>query len=222
MTRYVLLGLSLLLVGCGQSQPAGSVAFQSAGASAQVADDGSLAPASAAGETDGETVNTEVVGAAADQGVSLQTKSWDELQAMIAAAKGKIVVVDLWSTSCPPCLKELPHLVALQKEHASQGVHCISVSCDYDGLDPLATYEELVLEQLREIDATITNVMLNVPSDELYPKIDLASIPAVYIYGRDGSLLKRFDNDANEYGGEGFTYAEQIIPMVERLLAEKD
>lgn len=222
MTRYVLLGFTLLLVGCGDSQTVSSVTPETI-ASTQPVGDGSLTPTVEAVETgDGATVNTEPDGAAAEQGVALQTKSWDELQAMIAAAKGKIVVVDLWSTSCPPCLKELPHLITLQKEHANEGVHCISVSCDYDGLDPLATYEELVLEQLREIDATITNVMLNVPSDELYPKIDLASIPAVYVYGRDGSLLKRFDNDANEYGGEGFTYVKQIIPMVERLLAEKN
>lgn len=210
MIRYLLPVLTLLLMGCGDTQPADSAVAQGSPASALPANSSADQPAA---QTAPDEVHREV---------SLQIKSWDEVQQMVAGAQGKIVVLDLWSTACPPCLKELPHLVEMQKKYASQGVHCISVSCDYDGLDPLDTYREMVLDPLRQIDATITNVMLNVPSDELYPKLELASIPAVYVYGRDGQLVKRFDNDAGEYEGEGFTYAREIVPMVERLLSEKN
>jgi len=62
--------------------------------------------------------------------------------------------------------------------------------------------------------------LCNVPSDELFEKMDLNSIPAVYVYGRNGKLVKRFDNDMIKSDDEAFTYKE-VTALVERLLAEK-
>ena len=50
--------------------------------------------------------------------------------------------------------------------------------------------------------------------------IDLASIPAVLVYNREGLLVNRFDNDTNAYGEEGFTYVDHIVPLVDRLREE--
>jgi thiol-disulfide isomerase/thioredoxin len=41
--------------------------------------------------------------------------SWDDLQKIVKSHKGKVVVVDMWSTWCEPCKKELPELALLQK-----------------------------------------------------------------------------------------------------------
>ena len=35
----------------------------------------------------------------------------------IAAKRGKVVVMDAWSTSCPPCMKEFHNLVELHKQY---------------------------------------------------------------------------------------------------------
>jgi thiol-disulfide isomerase/thioredoxin len=32
---------------------------------------------------------------------------------------GRVYVVELWATWCPPCIKTIPHLSALQQQHAS-------------------------------------------------------------------------------------------------------
>ena len=45
-------------------------------------------------------------------------------------------------------------------------------------------------------------------------KLKLASIPAVYVYGIDGELKKRFD----ESSGKAFSYEHDINPLVEELL----
>ncbi|RLT04703.1 MAG: hypothetical protein DWI21_13930, partial [Planctomycetota bacterium] len=36
--------------------------------------------------------------------VTLDIKNWDETLALVAEHKGKVVVLDLWSTSCDPCM----------------------------------------------------------------------------------------------------------------------
>ena len=152
--------------------------------------------------------------------VTLDIKNWDETLELVAKHKGKIVVLDVWSTSCDPCMVEFPHLVELHKQHGEKLV-CMSASCDYAGIKskPPETYRDRVLEFLTKQNATFTNVLLNVESDALFEKIELASIPAVYVFGTDGKVAKRFDND-HAKPGEDFTYTKDIVPFVEKLLSE--
>ena len=153
--------------------------------------------------------------------VTLDIKNWDETLALVAKHKGKIVVLDVWSTSCEPCMVEFPHLVELHKQHGSDKLVCMSASCDYAGIKskPPESYRDRVLKFLTQQNATFQNVLLNVESDTLFEKMELASIPAVYVFGRDGKVAKRFDND-NAKPGEDFTYTKDILPYVEKLLAK--
>jgi thiol-disulfide isomerase/thioredoxin len=47
--------------------------------------------------------------------------------------KGKVVVLDFWATWCPPCVKEMPGLAALQKKYGSDGLVVVGVSVDEAG-----------------------------------------------------------------------------------------
>jgi len=53
----------------------------------------------------------------------------------------------------------------------------------------------------------------------LFQKIDLDSIPAVYVYNQQGELAKRFDNrtPASETE-EGISYELQMDPLVANLV----
>ena len=66
--------------------------------------------------------------------VTLQIVDWNSIKAKIAAHKGKIVVLDAWSTSCPPCMKEFPNLVKMNARYGGKQVVCMSLSCDYAGI----------------------------------------------------------------------------------------
>ena len=157
-----------------------------------------------------------------DDGTTLKTLDWEATEKLIAGHKGKVVVVDLWSTSCLPCLKEFPHLVELQKKYEGQAA-CVSVNCDYVGIEdePPESYRKDVLKFLRKKGASFDNVLSSLAYDELFEKLELASLPVVYVYGKDGKLKKRFDNEEELYGEEGFTYQKDIIPFVEKLLKEE-
>ncbi len=153
--------------------------------------------------------------------LALQFQSWDETQKLIGQHSGKIVVVDLWSTSCIPCLRELPHLVALQQQHGDKLIG-VTVSCDYVGIKkkPAESYREKVTEALVGLKADkLTNILCTDPADDFFAAANLDAIPAVFVYDRTGKLAHRFDNRTGD-GDEGVSYEKQVIPAIEKLLAE--
>jgi thiol-disulfide isomerase/thioredoxin len=154
--------------------------------------------------------------------VTVQFANWEETLKLVAAHRGEIVVLDAWSTSCVPCVKEFPNLVALHKKYAGKGLVCMSLSCDYAGIKakPPEFYKEKVLKFLESREAAFENILSNVPADELFEQMKLSSIPAVYVFGRDGKLFKRFDNEQAEKEEDNFTYAD-VTKLVDKLLATK-
>lgn len=152
--------------------------------------------------------------------VKLVAGTWNDVQALVAKNKGKIVVVDIWSTSCLPCMTEFPNLVEIHKKHGDRVV-CISFNVDYVGIKskPAKTYEKKAHEFLQKHNATCLNFLSTTPSDEIFESLELPSIPAVYVYDGDGKILKRFDDSLFEDGKEeAFTYEDDINPFLETLL----
>lgn len=160
--------------------------------------------------------------AAGSKKIPLQVLGWDGVQKLVASHKGKVVVLDLWSTYCAPCMREFPHLVELQKQHPKD-VACISMNLNYAGIkdEPPESFRDEVLAFLSKQNAHLQNVISKDPDADLFEKLDLASIPAVYVYDRKGKLVKRFDNDNIQSPSDEFTYEKDIIPLVKKLLSAK-
>lgn len=153
---------------------------------------------------------------ASDADITLQVLDYEGIQRLIAAQQGKVVVLDCWSTSCEPCMKEFPGLVALHRKYGPERVACISLSFDYEGLGKPEDVQQPVLEFLRRQQATFTNVLSSDESDVLYERFQLSSIPAVFVYDQQGKLVKRFT--ASDPSQPAFTYRD-VEQFVEQLLA---
>jgi thiol-disulfide isomerase/thioredoxin len=148
--------------------------------------------------------------------VKLLVLSFEDIQQLISSQKGKVVVLDCWSTSCEPCMKEFPGLVALHRKYGPDRVACISLSFDYEGLGKPEDVQQPVLDFLRQQQATFTNVLCSDESDLLYDRLELASIPAVFVYNQQGKLVKRFTT--SDPSQPAFTYRD-VQRLVEQLLA---
>jgi peroxiredoxin len=48
----------------------------------------------------------------------------------LAAHKGKVVVLNFWSTTCPPCVQELPSLNQLYKDQRQAGLLVLGIALD--------------------------------------------------------------------------------------------
>ncbi|MEX1038986.1 MAG: TlpA disulfide reductase family protein [Pirellulaceae bacterium] len=168
-------------------------------------------PAEAPG---GESIEKEA------ETVDVRVLDHDGIRMLVDSHRGKVVVVDYWSTTCPPCLKEFPGLVRLHEQYPRDQLCCVSVSLDYIGIadQPPESYKERVLTFLRTFNATFDNVIAGDEADVMFEKLDLASPPAVYVYRQDGSLAKRFDNVGVSSEAEAFSY-EDVEALVKELLS---
>lgn len=54
------------------------------------------------------------------QGQMRNIKEWD----------GKLIFLNFWATWCPPCLKEIPEFIELQKAYGDQGFQIIGIAID--------------------------------------------------------------------------------------------
>ncbi|MBS0266462.1 MAG: TlpA family protein disulfide reductase [Planctomycetes bacterium] len=160
--------------------------------------------------------------AAGKSKVAVKIASWEETLKLVAAHKGKVVVLDAWSTSCEPCKKEFPHLVEMHRKYGGKDVVCMSLACDYAGIKskPPEFYRERVEKFLVKQEAEFQNLLSSDASDELFEKMQLSSIPAVYVFGRDGKLAKRFDNEQAQSEADNFTY-QDVAKLVTELVAKK-
>ena len=138
--------------------------------------------------------------------------SWKEILS-IAQAPGRITVVDLWSLSCEPCMKEFPGLVRLHHEMPQQ-VRCLAVNLDFDGRKkrPPTHYESKVRAFLKSVDAAdLPSYICSTANDEVYSEAKIQSLPAVLVFDQQGDLVQVFV-DAGETSG--FTYENDVIPAV--------
>jgi thiol-disulfide isomerase/thioredoxin len=132
--------------------------------------------------------------------------------------RGQVVVLDCWSTSCPPCVKEFPGLVKLADAHGDR-VRCLSLCFDYDGVGKPEDLVPPVRAFLDRVGAgRVVNLVSSEEADRLYEKLDLVSVPAIFIWRPDGALAIRYDDDmAARDLGRPFTYADVERTVVELL-----
>ena len=113
---------------------------------------------------------------------------------VIAANKGKVIVVDCWATWCVPCRKAFPKTVELSKSYANQDVVVVSLCFDeaVKGQAPESVKRFLALN-----DAYFENLLssLDISADGADAfGIPDGALPHFKIYGRDGKLFKVFES----------------------------
>jgi peroxiredoxin len=104
--------------------------------------------------------------------------------------KGKAVVVDFWATWCAPCKVEIPWLVKLRDQYASQGLVILGVSEDDLDLDD----QKALLKEKQEIADSATKLGINYPVllddqkvSEPYGGID--ALPTTFYIDRNGKVV---------------------------------
>ena len=112
------------------------------------------------------------------------------LAKMLAAHKGKIVLLDFWATWCVPCRAEMPQLVKLSEKLRARGLDFVTVSTD-------APEQETAAFKLLMQNSVAAPFYLKKAADDdkFYEAVDgkwSGEMPAVFLYNRSGKRVNSF------------------------------
>lgn len=113
-----------------------------------------------------------------------------EFKQILSGHRGDVVIVNFWATWCAPCLKEIPDLLRLQQEKASEGVQLIGIAVD----EPTANSAEVERFRSRYFPSFRTYARAGAEMDELAQVIDPTwneVVPTTYLLDREGRVVKR-------------------------------
>lgn len=100
-----------------------------------------------------------------------------------AGYQGKLVMVDFWATWCPPCVREVPHLVAANSKYKDKGLVIVGVS-----LDAPRKSAEVVTNFVS--DNKMTYEIVYADAAPIAQKYNVQTIPAPFLIdGTTGKIL---------------------------------
>jgi thiol-disulfide isomerase/thioredoxin len=95
--------------------------------------------------------------------------------------KGKVVVVNVWATWCPPCVRELPALNRLDKSLDAEHFALIPISIDAEAVNVVQPF-------LESLELSTFNSYFD-PQQQLRDVFPLDTIPATFILNEQGELV---------------------------------
>lgn len=63
---------------------------------------------------------------------AIQVTTLDGQSVSLKSLQGRPVLVTFWATTCPGCVKEMPHLVDLYRELGPKGLEIVAIAMSYD------------------------------------------------------------------------------------------
>jgi cytochrome c-type biogenesis protein len=102
----------------------------------------------------------------------------------LADLRGRVVVLNVWATWCPPCIEEMPALDALQERMAAEDLSVVAVSIDARADAPA------VAAFVEEHDLALT--VLHDPARRVERDFRTMGVPESFLIGRDGHIARRW------------------------------
>jgi thiol-disulfide isomerase/thioredoxin len=98
--------------------------------------------------------------------------------------KGKVTIVDVWGTWCPPCRKEIPHFIDLLKKYKDKGLEIVGIN--YERIDDKAEAKETIKTFLKENKVPYTCVIGDDKTQEQIPNFE--GFPTTLFLDRTGKV----------------------------------
>ena len=96
--------------------------------------------------------------------------------------RGQVVILNFWATWCPPCVQELPSIIAMQDRIRGKGIMVLGVSIDVDG----DAYHRFL--KLRNVNF----LTVRDPEQKVAAMYGTTGWPESYIIDRQGVLRRKF------------------------------
>ena len=123
-------------------------------------------------------------------------------QRNITEWQGKVIIINFWATWCPPCLKEIPEFIELQKELGDLGLQFIGIAIEEQ--QPVDEYVSLININYPILIGEDSGIALSVALGNL-----INAVPFSVVVDRKGNIAHRQPGEFSK---------QQILEIVNPLL----
>jgi len=119
--------------------------------------------------------------------------------------RGRVVMVNLWATWCPPCIEELPLLDEIVADYGPRGVVVLGVAADE---------RKDAVEKFVEAHGPAFEVLLD-PGGVVGTQYGITGYPETFLVDREGRLQAKYIGPLPSEGGKP---GKQITGTLDSLL----
>ncbi|MBN1562006.1 TlpA family protein disulfide reductase [candidate division KSB1 bacterium] len=114
---------------------------------------------------------------------NFMTKLLDNSDVRLEDFRGKVVIVDLWDTWCPPCRMEIPHFIELYSVYKDAGFIMLGLAFGQEGMPA-------VLSFIQEYGINYLNGLVN---EDVIAKLGQPQgIPTTFVFDQNGNIYKKY------------------------------
>ena len=128
----------------------------------------------------------------------------------LADYRGKVILVNVWATWCPPCRVEMPSMERLHKRFAGTDFRILAVSVDGDpfyAAAPEGPHE--IMAFVNEMGLTFD--ILHDPSGAIRTGYQTVGVPESFLIDRDGIIVKKVIGAAQWDGPVNETIIRRLL-----------
>jgi len=128
---------------------------------------------------------------------------------LLAEAKGKVVVLNLWATWCPPCVAEMPYFSEFYRKTERADVVLLSL-CVNDISDLPTTVRGYVKEEKLPFPVYLFNMQTTPEALKSALRTQVSgALPTTIVYDRSGAVREVWERD---------TTLDELLETVKRLI----
>jgi thiol-disulfide isomerase/thioredoxin len=128
----------------------------------------------------------------------------------LADYRGKTVILNFWSKSCPPCLEEMPSLAALGQSLAHRtDIVLVTVTTDESAADARATLQSILGDAMVGGKPPF-EVLVDAEADVVTGKFGTKLFPETWIIDPQGVITARVDGARDWADPVVLSYAESL------------
>jgi peroxiredoxin len=116
--------------------------------------------------------------------------------------RGKVVLVNVWATWCPPCRQEMPSMQRLYEKFKGESFKILAVSIDSEGRQTVAPF-------MRKMNLTFTALLDQ--EETIRPLYGITGVPESFIIDKQGILVKKIIGPINWASPEVFLFFKDLI-----------
>ena len=126
----------------------------------------------------------------------------DGREVSLSDHRGKVVLVNIWATWCPPCRQEMPSMQRLYEKFKGENFEILAIGIDSEGREAVAPFMSKM---------NLTFPALLDPGETIRSLYGITGVPESFIIDKQGILVEKIIGPINWATPEVFFFFKDLI-----------